>query len=79
MKLNEYFFNEYKTMTSKYVSASQMIRDLLPRFSRLPESDTVPKSKMCKELMRELDKIEWEIEVSLTSLRNIRRRLLELI
>ncbi len=79
MKLNEYFFDEYKTMTNKYVAASQMIRALLPRFTRLPESDTVPKSKTCKELLRELDKIEWEIEISLARLRNIRRRLLELI
>jgi hypothetical protein len=79
MKLNEYLFNEYKTLTNKYISASQQIRELLPRFTLLPDSDTVPKSKTCKELLRELDKIEWEIEISLARLRNIRRRLLELI
>ena len=79
MKLNEYLFDEYKTLTNKYVSASKLLRELLPRFSRMPESDTVPKSKTCKELLRELDKIEWEIEIALARLRNIRRRLLELI
>jgi len=79
MKLNEYLFNEYKTLTNKYISASQLLRALLPRFTKLPESDTVPKSKTCKELLREIDKIEWEIEIALGRLRNIRRRLLELI
>lgn len=79
MKLNEYLFDEYKTMTNKYVAASQQIRALLPRFTKLPDSDTVPKSKTCKELLRELDKIEWDIEIALARLRNIRRRLLELM
>jgi hypothetical protein len=79
MKLNEYLFNEYKTLTNKYIAASQQLRELLPRFTRLPQSDRVPTSKTCKELLRELDKIEWEIEIALARLRNIRRRLLELL
>ena len=79
MKLTEYLFNEYKTLTNKYIAASQLLRELLPSFTRLPESDRVPTSKKCKELLREIDKIEWEIEIALARLRNIRRRLLELL
>jgi hypothetical protein len=79
MKLNEYLFREYKLLTNKYIDASQHLRELLPRFTRLPQSDRVPNSKTCKELLRELAKIEEEIEIALARLRNIRHRLLELI
>jgi hypothetical protein len=79
MKINEYLFNEYKVLTNKYLAASQHLRELLPRFTKLPLTDKVPKSNTCKELLRELDKIEEEIEIALARLRNIRHRLLELI
>ncbi len=79
MKINEYLFNEYKALTNKYIEASQHLRELLPRFTSMPQTDKVPKSKTCKELLRELDKIEEEIEIALVRLRNIRHRLLELI
>jgi len=55
------------------------LRELLPSFTKLPQTDKVPKSNTCKELLRELDKIEEEIEIALARLRNIRHRLLELI
>jgi hypothetical protein len=79
MKLNEHLFREYKALTNKYIIASQHLRELLPRFTKLPQSDRVPNSKTCKELLRELDKIEEEIEATLARLRSIRHRLLELI
>ncbi len=79
MKINEYLFMEYKVLTNKYITASQHLRELLPRFTRLPQSERVPNSRTCKELLRELDKIEEEIEIALARLRNIRHRLLELI
>lgn len=79
MKINEYLFREYKVLTNKYIVASQHLRELLPRFTKLPQSEKVPTSKTCKELLRELDKIEEEIEIALARLRNIRHRLLELI
>ena len=79
MKLNEYLFREYQVLTNKYIVASQHLRELLPRFTRLPQSDRVPNSKTCKELLRELSKIEEEIEIALARLRSIRQRLLELI
>ncbi|MFH1662532.1 MAG: hypothetical protein ABH934_01220 [Chloroflexota bacterium] len=79
MKINESLFNEYKVLTNRYIAASKHLRELLPRFTQLPQTDKVPNSKTCKELLRELDKIEEEIETTLTRLRSIRHRLLELI
>ena len=79
MKLTEYLFSEYRELTNKYVAASQHIRKLLPRFTQLSETSTVPTQKVTKELLRELDTTEEEIEAALFKLRSIRHRLLELI
>jgi len=49
MKINEYLFNEYKVLTNKYIAASQHLRELLPRFTKLPQTDKVPKSNTCKD------------------------------
>lgn len=79
MKLTEYLFEEYRDLTKKYVGVSQQLRELLPRFSDLPKTSKVPTQKINKELLRELDRIEEEIHNVLVKLRNIRRRLLELL
>ncbi len=79
MKISEYIFGEYKILTNKYVAASQQLREMLPRFAKLPQTEKVPSPKTCKELLRDLDTVEEEIEGALTRLRNIRHRLLELI
>ncbi len=79
MKLTEHLFNEYHDLTTKYVAASKHLRELLPRFTQLSQTSTVPTQKMTKELLRELDKTEEEIEEALAKLRSIRHRLMELI
>ena len=79
MKITEYLFREYKALTNDYVAASQKLRDMLPRFAKMRQEDRVPPSLKCKELMRDLDKMENDIQEALGKLRNIRRRLLELL
>ncbi len=79
MKISEYLFSEYKQMTAKYVAASQQMRELLPRFSKLPQGDKVPTPKATKELLREMDKLEHSIEDALMRSRNIRHTLLDLL
>lgn len=79
MKLTEHLFSEYRELTNKYVAASQHIRKLLPRFTKLPKTSKIPTQKETKELLRELDKTEEEIEAALFKLRSIRHRLLEII
>jgi hypothetical protein len=79
MKISEYLFSEYKLMTTKYVAASQQMREMLPRFTRLPQTDKVPTPKVTKELLREMDKLERSIEDALMRSRNIRHTLLDLL
>ena len=79
MKISEYLFREYKALTNSYLAASQKLRELLPRFVKMREDERVPPSMKCKELIRDLDKVENDIEETLSKLRNIRRRLLELV
>jgi hypothetical protein len=79
MEMTEYLFGEYKLLTNKYIAASQQLRQLLPRFAKLPQSEKIPSSKTTKELLHELDKIEEEIEGTVARLRSIRRHLMELL
>ena len=79
MKITEYIFEEYRDLTKKYVGASQHLRELLPRFAALPKTNKVPTQKVTKELLRDLDKTEDEIQGVLIRLRNIRHRLLEIL
>ena len=77
--MSDYLFSEYKQMTAKYVAASKQMRDLLPQFTKLPQTDKVPTPKVTKELLREMDKLEHSVEDSLVKLRNIRHMLLDLL
>jgi hypothetical protein len=79
MKISEYLFSEYKFMTTKYVTASKQMRELLPRFTRLPQTEKVPTAKAAKELLRDMDKLERSIEDALVRSRNIRHTLLDLL
>ena len=79
MKISEYLFSEYKLMTTKYVAASQQMREMMPRFTRLPQTDKVPTPKTTKELLRDMDKLERSIEDALVRSRNIRHTLLDLL
>lgn len=79
MKISDYLFSEYKQMTSRYVAASKQMRELLPQFTKLPQTDKVPTPKVTKELLREMDKLERSIEDALMRSRNIRHTLLDLL
>ena len=79
MKITEYIFEEYRDLTKRYVNASKQLREMLPRFAALPKTTRVPTQKVVKELLRDLDKTEDEIQGTLAKLRNIRRRLLEIL
>ena len=79
MKISEYLFSEYKQMTAKYVAASKQMRELLPLFTKLPQTEKVPPPKATKELLREMDKLERSIEDALVRSRNIRHTLLDLL
>ena len=79
MTKTEHLFEEYKVLTDKYLATSQQLRDLLYSFVKLPQTDKLPDSKKTKELLGGLSEIEEQIEDSLTNLRNIRRRLLEIL
>ena len=79
MQMSEYLFGEYKLLTNKYIAASQQLRELLPRFAKMTQTEKIPTNKTIKELLHELDKIEEEIEGALARLRNIQRRMLDLL
>jgi len=79
MKISEYLFSEYKMMTTKYVAASKQMREMLPLFTKLPQTDKVPTPKSTKELLREMDKLEHSMEDALVRSRNIRHTLLDLL
>lgn len=79
MKITEYLFSEYRDLTKSYVTASQHLRELLPRLAKIAEESKLPTQRTIKELLQELNKVEEEIEVTMIRLRNIRHRLLEII
>jgi len=79
MTKTEHLFEEYKVLTDKYLATSQQLRDLLYSFVKLPQTDKLPDITKTKELLGGLSEIEEQIEDALTNLRNVRRRLLEIL
>jgi hypothetical protein len=79
MKVTEYLFNEYKDLTTKYVSASQRLRELLPRFTALNQSGELPSSTSAKNLIQELDRIEEDLEDASYKVRCIKHTLVGLL
>jgi hypothetical protein len=79
MKVTEYLFNEYKDLTTKYVSASQRLRELLPRFTALNQSGELPGSTSAKNLIQELDKIEEDLEDASYKVRCIKHTLIGIL
>jgi hypothetical protein len=79
MKVTEYLFNEYKDLTTKYVSASQRLRELLPSFAAINKNAEVPSDTSIKNLMQELDKIEDDIEDASYKIRCIKHTLVGLL
>ncbi len=79
MKVTEYLFNEYKDLTTKYVSASQRLRELLPKFNVLNQSGELPGATSSKNLIQELNKIEEDLEDAAYKVRCIKRTLIDLL
>ena len=79
MKVTEYLFTEYRNLTTVYVGASKRMRELLPSFSGLHQSEEMPDAKETKKLLLALDKTEDDIQDALTKIRNIRHTLLGLL
>ena len=79
MKVTEYLFNEYKDMTTKYVSASQRLRELLPRFTAMNQSGENPSETSTKNLIQDLDKIEEDLEDAAYKIRCIKHTLVGLL
>ena len=79
MKVTEYLFTEYKDMTTKYISASQKLRELLPRFTALNQTAETPGAISIKNLLQELDKIEEDFEDASYKVRCIKHTLVGLL
>ena len=79
MKVTEYLFNEYKDLTTKYVSASQGLRELLPKFNALNQTGDIPSATSTKNLIQELDKIEENLEDASYKVRCIKHTLIGLL
>jgi hypothetical protein len=79
MKVTEYLFNEYKDLTTKYVSASQGLRELLPKFNALNQTGDLPGATSTKNLIQELDKIEENLEDASYKVRCIKHTLIGLL
>jgi len=79
MELTAELFDEYRELAAKYVAASQQLRELLPRVAELSKAEKLPGPRVLKQLLRDFDKAEEEIEATLTGFRLVRHRLLKLI
>ena len=79
MEITESILNEYRELTARYITASQQLRELLPRVTELSKADKLPEPRVLRQLLRDFDKTEEEIETTLARLRRVRHRLLGLI
>jgi hypothetical protein len=79
MEITEGILNEYRELTKRYITASQHLRELLPRVTDLSKAEKLPEPRVLKKLLRDFDKTEEEIEATLAGFRRIRHRLLGLI
>ena len=79
MELTEEIFNEYRELAAKYVAASQRLRELLPRVAELSKAEKLPGPRVLKQLLRDFDNAEEEIEATLNGFRQVRHKLLKLL
>lgn len=79
MEITEGILNEYRELTARYITVSQQLRELLPRVTELSKADKLPEPRVLKQLLRDFDKTEEEIETTLARFRRVRHRLLGLI
>ena len=79
MELTEEVFSEYRELAARYVAASQQLRELLPRVTELSKAEKLPGLRVLKQLLRDFDRAEEEIEATLVGFRQVRHKLLKLI
>ena len=79
MEITEELLNEYRELTTRYVAVSQQLRELLPRVTELSKAGKLPEPRVLRQLLRDFDKTEEEIETTLARFRRVRHRLLGLI
>jgi hypothetical protein len=79
MELTEGILEDYRELTTRYVAASQKLRELLPRVTNLSKAENLPAPRVLKQMLRDFDKTEEEIEAALVGFRQIRHKLLRLI
>ena len=79
MEITESILEEYRELTTRYVAASQKLREMLPRITDLSKVEKLPEPRVLKKLLRDFDKTEEEIEAALAGFRRVRHKLLGLI
>jgi hypothetical protein len=79
MELTEGILDDYRELTTRYVAASQKLRELLPLVTNLSKAEKLPAPRVLKQMLRDFDKTEEEIEAALVGFRQVRHKLLRLI
>jgi hypothetical protein len=79
MEITESILEEYRELTEKYITVSQQLRELLPRVTDLSKAEKLPQPRVLRQLLRDFDKTEEEIEAMLARFRRVRHKLLGLI
>ena len=79
MKMTEGILEDYRELTAKYITVSKRLREILPHVTNLSKAEKLPEPRVLKQMLRDFDKTEEEIEAALAKFRRIRHRLLGLI
>jgi hypothetical protein len=79
MKTTIEIFTAYKELTENYIGVSQQLRKLLPKVTELSKAEKLPAPSVLKQMLRDFDKAEEDIEKTLSSFRQVRHVLLRLV
>jgi hypothetical protein len=79
MKTTIEIFTSYKELTENYIAVSQQLRKLLPRVMELSKATKLPEPSVLKQMLRDFDKAEEDIESILSNFRQVRHKLLRLV
>ncbi len=79
MKTALEIFTAYKELTKNYIAVSQQLRKLLPRVTALSKATRLPEPSVLKQMLRDFDKAEEDIEITLADFRQVRHKLLRLV
>ena len=79
MAMTDGMLEDYRGLTARYITVSKQLRELLPRVTDLSKAEKLPAPRVLKQLLRDFDKTEEEIEAALAGFRQVRHKLLGLI